>query len=189
MARYGTLFVVAILLCGCAAPGAPGTTPQPGYPLAARAASPTPHPAPLPTASSAAPTVVVPPPPVASDQKWIEVDLARQVVRLRVGQEVVAAYPAATGVMTSTETATQPGVYMVQQMIEGPIENVPGVFVSDILIYDWGQGAGIHSLPMDRDGRVLDPTLGTPASAGCVRVGESAAVFRFAQMGMKIWIH
>jgi lipoprotein-anchoring transpeptidase ErfK/SrfK len=168
---------------------APGAAQQAGSLPTAPAGSPTPNDTTEPATPSAAPTPAVTPPPVASDQKWLEVDLARQVVRLRVGQQVMAEYPAATGVMTSTETATQPGVYMVQQMIQGPIENVPGVFVSDILIYDLGQGAGIHSLPMDRDGRILDATLGTPVSAGCVRVGESAAVFKFAQMGMKVWVH
>jgi hypothetical protein len=101
------------------------------------------------------------------------------------GDQVVAEYLAATGVMTATETATVPGVYMVQQMIKGPIENVPGVFVSDILIYDFGRDVGIHSLPMDKDGKALDTTLGKPASGGCVRVGESAAVFAFAQLGTR----
>ena len=73
-------------------------------------------------------------------------------------------------------------------MIKGPIENVPGVFVSDILIFDIAAGAGIHSMPMDREGRVLDSRLGEPVTAGCVRVGESAAVFRFARLGVRIWI-
>ena len=74
-------------------------------------------------------------------------------------------------------------------MIKGPIENVPGVFVSDILIYDFVAGAGIHSMPMDQEGNVLDSRLGEPVTAGCVRVGEAAAVFRFAKLFMRIWIH
>ena len=141
------------------------------------------------TASSVAPTPVVPPPQVGPEQKWIEVDLARQVVRLRAGERVLAEYLASTGVATATETTTVPGVYMVQQMIKGPIENVPGVFVFDILIYNFGRGEGIHSLPMDADGQVLDATLGQPASGGCVRVGEAAAVFEFARLGTRVWIH
>ena len=84
---------------------------------------------------------------------------------------------------------TLPGVYMVQQRIKGPIENVPGVFVSDILIFDFGRDIGIHSLPMDEDGRILDATLGKPASGGCVRVGEAAAVFEFAHVGTRVWVH
>jgi hypothetical protein len=42
---------------------------------------------------------------------------------------------------------------------------------------------------MDGDGNILDDTLGKPATAGCVRVGESAAVFDFAHLAMKVWAH
>ncbi len=189
MVKAAILFVIVVLLCGCAAPAAPKTTPHAGYSATAGAASTAPPPASLPADSPVAATPVVPPPKVGPSQKWIEVDLALQVVRLREGDRMLAEYPAATGVVTSTETATVPGVYMVQQMIKGPIENVPGVFVSDILIYDFGRDVGVHSLPMDKDGTVLDATLGKPASGGCVRVGESAGVFEFAQVGTKVWIH
>ncbi len=128
-------------------------------------------------------------PKVRASEKWIEVDLAAQTVRLWQERQVVAEYLAATGVATATETTTAPGVYHIQQMIKGPIENVPGVFVSDILIYDLAAGAGIHSLPMDQDGNVLDSRLGRPLTAGCVRVGEAADVFKFAALGMRVWIH
>jgi len=50
-------------------------------------------------------------------------------------------------------------------MIQGSIENVPGVFVSDILIDDFGQDVGIHGLSMDKDGKILDPTLGQSRQA------------------------
>jgi lipoprotein-anchoring transpeptidase ErfK/SrfK len=153
----------------------------------ALAASPTPFPtASQPTATS---TQAVLAPPVQPDQRWIEVDLAAQVLRLRLGPQILAEFPIATGVGTAPEWTTWPGVYHVQQKIKGPIENVPGVFVSDILIYDFGAGVGIHSLPMDLDGRVLDATLGEPASGGCVRVGESAAVYAFARLGTVVWVH
>jgi hypothetical protein len=69
------------------------------------------------------------------------------------------------------------------------MESMPGVFVSDIRIYDFGRDVSIHSPPMDKEGRILDATLGAPASGGCVQVAESATVFRFAQMGTRIWIH
>ena len=74
-------------------------------------------------------------------------------------------------------------------MEKGPVENVPGVFVSDILIFDFGRGLGIHSRPMDAGGNLLDATLGRPGTAGCVRVAESASVYAFAWVGMQIWIH
>ena len=175
MAKFLLLtgFAVAIL-CGCASPARP---------------TPTPHSASLPTANAVTPTAFVPAPEVGPSQRWIEVDLGAQMVRLREGNQVLAEHPAATGVAISAETTTWPGIYQVQQMIKGPIENVPGVFVSDILIYDIAAGAGIHSMPMDKDGTVLDSTLGQSVTAGCVRVGDSTAVFEFAQLGTRIWIH
>ena len=174
MAKFLLLIgFAAAVLCGCAYPARP---------------APTPH-STLPTANAVMPTAFVSAPEVGSSQRWIEVDLATQIVRLREGNQVLAEYPAATGVAISAETTTWPGVYQIQQMIKGPIENVPGVFVSDILIYDIAAGAGIHSMPMDKDGTVLDSTLGKPVTAGCVRVGDSTAVFEFAQLGTTIWIH
>ena len=166
-------FAVAVL-CGCASPARPALTP---------------HSTSLPTANVATPTAFVSTLEVGSSQRWIEVDLAAQIVRLREGNQVLAEYLASTGVAISAETTTYPGVYQVQQMIKGPIENVPGVFVSDILIFDLAAGAGIHSMPMDKDGTVLDSTLGKPVTAGCVRVGDSNVVFEFAQPGTTIWIH
>ncbi len=74
-------------------------------------------------------------------------------------------------------------------MIKGPIMTVPGVYVRDVIIFDLEHGNGIHSQPMDSVGNLLDETLGTPVTAGCIRVGESGAVFAFAKMGMKIWVH
>jgi hypothetical protein len=135
------------------------------------------------------PTALTLSPKIGPSEKWIEVDLTAQQVRLRQGSQILAEYLASSGVATTPETTTYPGVYQVQQMIKGPIENVPGVFVSDILIFDIAAGAGIHSMPMDKEGKVLDSRLGEPLTAGSVRVGESAAVFQFAQEGMIIWAH
>ena len=117
---------------------------------------------------------------------WIEVDLDRQMVILHKGAAILSEYPASSGVKGHD---TPPGLYRVQMMEKGPDENVPGVFVSDILIFDLGKEIGIHSMPMDAQGHVLDSTLGKPSTGGCVRVGESASVFEFAEMGMRIWIH
>jgi len=166
--------LLAAFLCACVSPPGPSRGPTA---------------IPSPTTVNATATPLVLPPQVGATQRWIEVDLAAQIVRLKEGSSTLAEYPAATGVAISTETATHPGRFQVQQLIEGPIENVPGVYVSDILVYDVAAGMGIHSMPMDEGGRVLDGTLGTPASGGCVRVGEAHAVFEFARLGTVIWIH
>ena len=90
-------------------------------------------------------------------------------MRLWRGESAIGTYLAASGVATATETTTAPGTYQVQQMIEGPIENVPGVWVADIVIFDYFGGIGIHSMPMDANGRVMDDRLGSPVTGGCVR--------------------
>lgn len=172
-----TLFLLSLLViavCSCAVPSAP---------------SPPSQVKPAPSQDLSTSTPAIPAPRIGPAEKWIEVDLAAYRVRLREGNTLVREYPCATGAAISRETTTFPGVYRVQQMIEGPIENVPGVFVSDILIYDLAAGAGIHSMPMDKDGKILDETLGKPVTAGCVRVKDSNTVFKFARVGTTIWIH
>ncbi len=120
---------------------------------------------------------------------WIEVSLLRQVVILHQGGAVAAEYAASSGVTTDPQYATPPGLYQVQSKDKGPVESVPGVFVTDVIMFDIGKGNGFHSRPMDADGNIIDRTLGIPTTAGCVRVGESAALFDFAKVGMKVWIH
>jgi hypothetical protein len=137
-------------------------------------------------APTVAPTYESTPSYILPTDSWIEVDLGRQLVVLHEAAAIIAEYPASSGV-EGYETPT--GLYRVQMMEKGPIENVPGVWVADILIFHWGKGIGIHSLPMDADGNVLDATLGLPGSGGCVRVGESARVFEFARLGMHVWVH
>lgn len=126
---------------------------------------------------------------IGADEQWIEVDVPNQIVRLHTGNQVVGEYLASTGVNTSPETTTYTGLFEVQQMLRGPVESVPGVFVTDVVIFDMTHGNGFHSRPMDRDKNILDETLGKPVTAGCVRVGESADVFNFARLGMKVWVH
>jgi len=132
---------------------------------------------------------VQPPTQISSSASWIEVDLAKQTVVLHAGDAVIAEYLASTGVTSDPKYATPPGLYRVQSKEQRPIESVPGVFVTDLIMFDIRNGNGIHSRPMDDKGKILEATLGQPATAGCVRVGESARVFEFAQLGMWVWIH
>jgi hypothetical protein len=145
-----------------------------------------------PTASS--PAAVTPslqplPAEIAAASEWIEVDLANQEVLLHRDGAVVAQFPAATGLTTYAKYRTPAGVFDIQVKQKGPIENVPGVFVSDMLIYDLEGGIGIHSRPMDAEDNLLDERLGLPITGGCVRVGESAQVYDFAKAGMWVWVH
>jgi lipoprotein-anchoring transpeptidase ErfK/SrfK len=146
---------------------------------------------PTPEIESVIPTPlpVRPPTQISPSASWIEIDLARQVVVLHQGDVISAEYPASTGVISDPKYATPPGLYQVQSKEKGPIESVAGVYVSDVIMFDIRNGNGIHSRPMDAKGKLLDATLGQPATAGCVRVGESASVFEFARFGMWVWIH
>ncbi len=130
-----------------------------------------------------------PPQEIEPSERWIEVDLPRQVVTLHDGKIISGEFPASTGVNTSPETTTYTGLFHVQQTIKGPIMSVPGVFVSAVVVFDLAHGNAIHSLPRDAAGNNLDETLGQPRTAGCVRVADSAAVFDFAEMGMPVWVH
>jgi lipoprotein-anchoring transpeptidase ErfK/SrfK len=124
-----------------------------------------------------------------SAARWIEVVLDEQRVLLHAGNETVGEYRVSTGVGLSPETTTYPGEYQVQSMWRGPEETAPGVFVKDIIVFDWEHGNGFHSLPMDKDGNILDPTLGKPATAGCIRLANSDELYRFAELGMTVIIH
>lgn len=130
-----------------------------------------------------------PPSRIDPSASWIEIDLAKQILALHQGGGVLAEYAVSTGVMSDPKYVTPPDLYRVQSKDKGPVESAPGVFVADIVMFDLGRGNGIHSLPMDPAGAVLDATLGTPGTAGCVRVAESSRVFAFAQLGMWVWIH
>ena len=116
-------------------------------------------------------------------------DVPVQLVRLHDGNQVVGEYLAATGINTSPETTTYTGLFEVQQMMKGPVESVPALYVTDVIIFDLMHRNGFHSKPMDKDKNTLDETLGKPATAGCARVGESTAVFSFARLGMKVWVN
>ncbi len=139
----------------------------------------------LPTATLVSET----PSAISPEERWIEVSLREQAVRLHDGERVVAEYSASTGVGTRPEYTTYPGLYDVRRQYKGPVETAPGVYVTDVLEFDIEHGNAIHSLPIDEAGTVLDNRLGQPLTAGCVRVAESATVFDFATPGMTVWVH
>ncbi len=130
-----------------------------------------------------------PPNEIGPSERWIEVDLPGQVVTLHDGKIITGKFPASSGVNTSPETTTYTGLFHVQQSIKEPMMSVPGVFVSDVVVFDLAHGNAIHSLPRDAAGNNLDETLGQSGTAGCVRVAESEAVFEFAKVGMPVWVH
>lgn len=173
--------VLAISACGAGTFGSPigGVTPE-TTPLSVGSSA-----AAHPTATRVAET----PTGMGPDDRWIEVDLPAQMVRLHDGKRTVGEYVVATGLGDRPETRTCPGVFEIRVKMRGPVQSVPGVYVMDVVEFDLEHGNAFHSPPMDARGQVLDPRLGEPLTAGCVRVAESAAVFDFAAIGMKVWVH
>jgi hypothetical protein len=169
-------FAFTLILCSCTA-----------LPVSRQAQ--TLPPAATPALKEAMPSESGQPREIGPTERWIEVDLAQQKIRLHNAGHVVVELPAATGAAVDLESTTPLGLYRVQSKEKGPVESAPGVYCSDVLMIDIVHGMGIHSMPMDKDGRILDSRLGQPITAGCVRVGESAVVFDFAQLGTKVWIH
>jgi len=174
---------LSLALCACSA-GTGSSPTQPGPPTAAPPPTET-----LTTIPPAAGTGLETPAGIGPAERWIEVSLQEQVVRLHDGDLVVAEYPAAAGVGDRPDHTTYPAVFQVRRKYQGPVETAPGVYVTDVLEFDLEHGNGIHSLPVDESGHVLDDRLGQPVTAGCVRVAESGAVFNFATPGMKVWVH
>lgn len=119
---------------------------------------------------------------------WIEVVLEEQTVYLWKDHDLFATLSMSSGVAESPETTTYTGEFVVETMYPRPEQTVPGVYVRDIVIFDWDHGNGFHSLPTDANGHILDLTIGKPASAGCIRVAESAILYDFAEIGMKVVI-
>ncbi len=59
--------------------------------------------------------------------RWIEVSLQEYVLRFHEGEQTLAQYRVATGVGTSPEYTTYPGVFELKRMYRGPIETAVGV--------------------------------------------------------------
>ena len=105
---------------------------------------------------------------IGADEQWIEVDVPNQIVRLHTGNQVVGEYLASTGVNTSPETTTYTGLFEVQQMLRGPVESVPGVFVTDVVIFDMTHGIGFHSKPMDKAKNIFTRFNKLPEAMCCI---------------------
>jgi hypothetical protein len=174
----GCLLGLLLALTGCQVGAVETLRPVP-------LSTPTMEPAAL--ASQGTPVPSLSPPHFAGP--WIEVDLTAHLVRLHQDGRVVSSYAAATGDGSKPAYTTWPGLFAVWQKYKGPEETSPGVYVTDILVFDLDHGNGFHSLPKDRDGRVLDARVGMAITAGCVRTAEAADIYDFAGPGTPVWIH
>jgi hypothetical protein len=144
---------------------------------------------PAPAATSAPSTVratmdgTAPP----TSGRWIDVDVTRYTVRLMSGTEATRTLsPVAVGAQVDTGVyeSTQTGTFRVHNKIAGLQYDAPyKTYISDWVGFDAARANGFHSLLKDGQGNVVDPATGR-VSNGCIRAGDSAAIFAYAEIGM-----
>jgi len=125
----------------------------------------------------------------AAAERWIEVDLESHEVLLRSGSDVLQRVPAATGRNDTPWTTTYSGLFRVYSKSRD-LSYLPqqGVYIRDWVGFDSRWYNGFHSFPLNGRGGVLDGRVGQDITNGCVRTGASDAIYRFAQIGMRVLI-
>jgi hypothetical protein len=157
-------------------------TPAPERPTAAVAAAEA-----APTASAAAADPLAP-----TKGRWIDVDVTRFAVRLMDGTAVVKEIaPVAVGkeIDTGAYESTQTGLFHVYNKTEDLAWDAPyQTYISHWVGFDPEKANGFHSFLKDKDGHVVDASTGN-VSNGCIRTGDEAAIFAFAEIGMPVYVH
>jgi hypothetical protein len=177
----------------------PPTTQSPAEETPAFSASSASPAAEAPAAEPAAtepapePTAVVAADPLApTEGRWIDVDVTRFVVRLMDGPAVVREIaPVAVGkeIDTGAYESTQTGLFHVYSKTEDLAWDAPyQTYISHWVGFDPDKANGFHSFLKDKDGQVVDASTGR-VSNGCIRTGDEAAIFAFAEIGMPVYVH
>jgi len=159
----------------------PTPTPTPTFtptPTPTPTLTPTPTVTPRPTRR---PTATPIPKPVHED-RWIDVDLTRQVLIAYEGDTPVRVIPVSTGL---PRTPTPTGQFRIWAKLRyddmvGPGYNLPNV---PYVMYFYG-GYGLH-------GTYWHSNFGQPMSRGCVNLPTSEAewLFNWAEVGTLVNIH
>ena len=145
---------------------------------------------PAPTAVPAAAVPTTPPDPFAG--RWIDVDASRFTVRLMDGQQAIQTIaPVAVGeqIDTGIYNSTATGLFYVYSKNAALTYDAPyDTYISNWVGFDPRLDNGFHSFLQDETGRVVDASTGR-VSNGCIRTGDSAAIFAYAQYGMPVYVH
>jgi len=120
--------------------------------------------------------------------KRVDVSLAEQTASFWKDGHLIRRLSIVSGAGISPETTTYPGEYRVFEKDRGPRETSPGIFVRDIVVFDYPHRNAFHSPSMTADGRLLEEIIGPSATAGCIRVHDSDFVFRFIDADTRILI-
>jgi hypothetical protein len=144
--------------------------------------------------AAAAPTSTPQPPPTSAPTsgRWIDVDVTHFTVRLMEGSTVLKTIaPVAVGAQIDTGAyeSTQTGLFYVYNKVAGLQYDAPyKTYISDWVGFDPQKANGFHSFLKDANGNVVDSSTGR-ISNGCIRTGDPAAIFEFAQIGMPVLVH
>jgi len=124
--------------------------------------------------------------------RWIDVDVTGLRVRLMEGTTILRMIaPIAVGAQIDTGAyeSTQTGLFHVYNKTGGLQYDPPyKTYISDWVGFDPDKANGFHSFLKDERGQVVNGSTGR-VSNGCVRTGDSAAIFAFADIGMPVHVH
>lgn len=157
-------------------------------------AVPTATPTPERTAAPVARAAATPAPRVCppASGRWIDVNVSTFRVRLMDGTQVVQEVgPVAVGreVDTGRYESTQTGCFGVYTKNAELTYDAPyKTYISHWVGFDPAKDNGFHSFLLDAKGNVVDAATGR-VSNGCIRTGQAEAIYRFAEVGMTVWVH
>ncbi|CAA9532866.1 MAG: CBM57 [uncultured Thermomicrobiales bacterium] len=122
-------------------------------------------------------------------ERWIDVDRARNQVRLMVGETAVAAYAAAMSSATDDGFySTAAGTYAIYSKSVG-VNWTPyaRAYIGYWVGFDAARDNGFHTWTMDAGGTVIN----TGNTLGCVATApeHAAAIYAFAEVGTRVEIH
>ena len=172
-------------------------TPTTAAPPAQAGTAAIPSRSPVPTASAQVPATATQAPlptttTVPTAGRWIDVDVTRYVIRLMEGTAVLKTIqPVGVGeqIDTGAFDSTQTGLFYVYIKTPGLQYDAPyKTYISDWVGFDPAKANGFHSFLKDEKGNIVDSSTGR-ISNGCIRSGEAAAIFAFAEVGMPVLVH
>jgi lipoprotein-anchoring transpeptidase ErfK/SrfK len=152
----------------------PTKTPKPPTPI-----PPTPKPLPTkppPSSSSSFPE------DISSKERWIEVDLSGQWMKVYKGKKVVKTFSVSTG-LPGTPTVT--GTFYIHTMLLAQDMAGPGYYLPDVpFVMYFYKNYAIH-------GTYWHNNFGTPMSHGCVnmRTSEADWLFSYVKIGTRVVVH
>lgn len=121
-------------------------------------------------------------------EKTIRIDRKNQLLSYFAGNVRLGIFPVSTG---RRGMETPAGEFKIIEKNPRRWSRLASLWMPYWLMFD-GRGYGIHELPEWPNGyKEGQDHLGTPVSHGCVRlgIGSAAELYRFAEMGTKVYVN